>query len=568
MVIGIHSLPDERSPPVNRSPILKGILPVLALALPAVGSDWPQWRGPARNGISTDTVRLANSWPESGPRKLWDSERVIHGYGCPVVVGGKVYYYSNPPCKFPADEHKMTWYSLYKLGFVPPHRTPPKDVVAKVEKARCSEERSRLTDRGKINQWTSKWTELNLDKAQGEKYRGFCFARMRAGRSALPLDTLNKLAQLIDRSFPGQAAFEKELLRRGLDRKTIQTVLPYSTNPSLKGYNGKTRADVIWCLDAASGKTVWKKSYPGSWNTWPRSGTVSVSGGRCYVVGSSSYLYCLAADTGELVWKENYRRFGEAPGCHSSPLVVGNMVVVASGKLAAFNAADGKLLWRSKETSGPDSSPFLWRSGGRDYAVNVEFGGRAGKGYVSCFDLANGKLMWKVPGGGNRNSPVVAGNILVVPSTHWGLMAFRISPHKAEVLWRLKDLNGYGADGGPIIHNGHVYAFLHKRAVCVDLVTGKRTWEQKGLRLPGWASPILVDGKIIVNSDNEQSIAMFAADPKNFTRLAEAKIGFMTWSSPAVANGRLYCRLKHRIACYDLRRSGKPETASAMNSRK
>src|SRR3981081_3625094 len=33
------------------------------------GDDWPQWRGPDRNGISSEKVLL--SWPEEGPKVLW-----------------------------------------------------------------------------------------------------------------------------------------------------------------------------------------------------------------------------------------------------------------------------------------------------------------------------------------------------------------------------------------------------------------------------------------------------------------------------------------------------------------
>jgi len=40
------------------------------------GNDWPQWRGPNRNGILNDSQPLANNWPEKGLAKLWDSEPI------------------------------------------------------------------------------------------------------------------------------------------------------------------------------------------------------------------------------------------------------------------------------------------------------------------------------------------------------------------------------------------------------------------------------------------------------------------------------------------------------------
>ena len=43
---------------------------LLAGTLSATASDWPQWRGPQRDGVSTDTG-LLTSWPKEGPPKLW-----------------------------------------------------------------------------------------------------------------------------------------------------------------------------------------------------------------------------------------------------------------------------------------------------------------------------------------------------------------------------------------------------------------------------------------------------------------------------------------------------------------
>ena len=46
----------------------------------APGLDWPQWRGPERNGISRETG-LASQWPASGPPVVWSATNVGAGYG-------------------------------------------------------------------------------------------------------------------------------------------------------------------------------------------------------------------------------------------------------------------------------------------------------------------------------------------------------------------------------------------------------------------------------------------------------------------------------------------------------
>ncbi len=47
-------------------------------------SDWPQWRGPNRNGKSTETG-LLKEWPQSGPRLIWTKKGLGGGYSSPSV---------------------------------------------------------------------------------------------------------------------------------------------------------------------------------------------------------------------------------------------------------------------------------------------------------------------------------------------------------------------------------------------------------------------------------------------------------------------------------------------------
>jgi outer membrane protein assembly factor BamB len=53
-------------------------------------ADWPQWRGPNRDGKSAETG-LLKSWPEGGPPRVWMYTAGGNGYGQPTIVGGKLY---------------------------------------------------------------------------------------------------------------------------------------------------------------------------------------------------------------------------------------------------------------------------------------------------------------------------------------------------------------------------------------------------------------------------------------------------------------------------------------------
>ena len=67
---------------------------IVLLASAARGADWPQWRGPQRDGISKETG-LLKQWPAEGPKLLWQIKDMGQGYSTPAVVGERLYLLSN-----------------------------------------------------------------------------------------------------------------------------------------------------------------------------------------------------------------------------------------------------------------------------------------------------------------------------------------------------------------------------------------------------------------------------------------------------------------------------------------
>ncbi|MGH9676632.1 MAG: PQQ-binding-like beta-propeller repeat protein, partial [Candidatus Acidiferrum sp.] len=57
-------------------------------------TDWPQWRGPHRDGNSAETG-LLKEWPKSGPALAWHSKNIGDGYSTPAIVGDRIYVLSN-----------------------------------------------------------------------------------------------------------------------------------------------------------------------------------------------------------------------------------------------------------------------------------------------------------------------------------------------------------------------------------------------------------------------------------------------------------------------------------------
>jgi outer membrane protein assembly factor BamB len=59
-----------------------------------LAADWPQWRGPERDGISKETG-LLQQWPTDGPRLVWQVGELGDGFSTPAIVDDRIYLVSN-----------------------------------------------------------------------------------------------------------------------------------------------------------------------------------------------------------------------------------------------------------------------------------------------------------------------------------------------------------------------------------------------------------------------------------------------------------------------------------------
>src|SRR5579862_6644817 len=63
---------------------------LILIASFASASDWPQWRGPNRDGISHETG-FRKQWPEKGPPLVWRASGIGRGYSTPAIAGDRLY---------------------------------------------------------------------------------------------------------------------------------------------------------------------------------------------------------------------------------------------------------------------------------------------------------------------------------------------------------------------------------------------------------------------------------------------------------------------------------------------
>ncbi len=77
-----------------RNPFVSGALIVAVLVFAtisgAIAADWPQWRGPQRDGLSAETG-LLKTWPQAGPKQLWSVTNLGQGFGSISIKGDRLF---------------------------------------------------------------------------------------------------------------------------------------------------------------------------------------------------------------------------------------------------------------------------------------------------------------------------------------------------------------------------------------------------------------------------------------------------------------------------------------------
>ena len=310
--------------------------------------------------------------------------------------------------------------------------------------------------------------------------------------------------------------------------------------------------DEVFCLDAATGKTIWKSKVQDS-SGQAGSSTPCIVKGKLYVVGSGSKAYCLNADSGSPIWEAKLTRSSNK-SIASSIAVVGKVAVLLADVLTGLDAETGKVLWTQNQITGFESSPVAWNSKGRDYVICNS------ARETHCVDAADGRILWSVPGGG-KSTPVVAqeygGDFLVNMSDNrrTGLSAYRLTDKGPQKLWTLKECDRASS---PVVFDGHVYAIAGgsnghgAHLLCVHLDTGKVAWEEV-VDFAEVSSPVVADGKVFAVCGT--FLWLLQATPEKYSVLSQADYRITLCTSPTIVEGRLYVRQANAIACYDLRAS-------------
>ena len=319
--------------------------------------------------------------------------------------------------------------------------------------------------------------------------------------------------------------------------------------------------DSIFCLDAETGKVLWKHSYPCALTPLAYEGgpsaTPAVDGQRVYTLSKAGHLFCLDATTGEVQWSQKVE---PAPrkekdyrvdwGYASSPLVLGDKLIVSVGWAGmALNKANGKPLWDNGPGRPGYSSPVPFTQDGRQCVAMLVARG------VVAVEAETGKALWTIPWRTtwDQNAPdvIISGTKLFVSTGHGvGCALFDIKTDTPQELWRNKSMRNELSSS--ILWKGSIYGFDRDRVVCLDWQRGDVRWTGPEL---GRGTLILVNGHLILLGEQGQ-LAIAEATSETYRTQGDSQpiLSGRCWTAPAFAAGRLYVRnAAGDVACVDLR---------------
>jgi outer membrane protein assembly factor BamB len=294
----------------------------------------------------------------------------------------------------------------------------------------------------------------------------------------------------------------------------------------------------------------------------PRS-TPSVVDGKVYATSANMGLYCLDAKSGKQLWSHDLLK--EFNGVNikwenaASPLIDGDLVFMAGGgkgqALLAFNKNSGKVAWKTGDDVMTHSTPVVASIHGVRQVIFF-----TQPGLVGC-DVKTGKVLWRYDFNfavSTAITPIVAGDIVYCSAGYGvGSAAVRIGPgFKVDELWRIhghKDVANHWST--PVYKDGHLYGMFSFKKYgdgplkCVELATGKVVWEKEGF---GPGNCILIDGSLLALSDDGH-VVLAEADSKAYREQSRFKaVSGKCWTTPILANGRIYVRSTTEAACFDV----------------
>ncbi|MGH9944419.1 MAG: PQQ-binding-like beta-propeller repeat protein, partial [Pyrinomonadaceae bacterium] len=329
--------------------------------------------------------------------------------------------------------------------------------------------------------------------------------------------------------------------------------------------------EVVLGLDAATGKQLWRASYPVAYEMNPAAtghgkgpkSTPALSGGRLYTLGITGVLSCFDARTGRLNWRKEFAKqyptTSPLYGTSMSPVVEGGLLIAhvgghGRGALTAFDAATGVERWRYDGDGPAYASPVVAPLAGTRQLVTFT------QKQLVGVSLSDGKLLWSVPArteyDTNSVTPVIYKDMLVVAREGQGLAALKVERQGAALVprevWRNAEAELYM--NTPVVSGNLLFGLSVRRKgqfVALDADTGRSVWQSEGRA--GENAAIVGAGKFLLLLTNDANLKVLPADAKAFVPVAQYEVAKSpTWAHPLLLGGRLLVKDETTLASWSL----------------
>ena len=321
--------------------------------------------------------------------------------------------------------------------------------------------------------------------------------------------------------------------------------------------------EVILCIDAATGKEIWKDQYssiaasgPAGSHPGPRS-TPSVADNKVVTFGVSGILSCVDAASGKLLWRrDNPGNIVPQFFTGMSPLIVDNTCIVHTGtkdtgEVLALDLATGNEKWKWAGDGPSYSSPSIMTIAGKKHLIV-----QTEKNLISL-NLADGKLVWQVATPVQQRyyscvSPYIDGQTIYLTGQGTGMKAIKVemngTGYVPKELW---SNNEVGAKWNtPILKDGFLYGFTdQKRIYCLNSTTGKTAWIDNAVNSD--FATIVDCGSVILGLSATSNLIAFKPVPEAYSEIKKYKVSDTpVYSYPVVAGNRIYIKDAENLIMY------------------
>ena len=323
--------------------------------------------------------------------------------------------------------------------------------------------------------------------------------------------------------------------------------------------------EVILCLDAATGKELWKNQYPSAAVTGPAAShpgprsTPSVSDGKVVTFGATAILTCLDAKTGTVIWRrENPNNTVPQFFTGMSPLIVDNLCIAHigtkdNGEVLALDLKTGNEKWKWTGDGPAYASPSIMTIDGKKHLIVQT------EKNLMALNLADGKLIWQIAAQVQQRfyncvSPYIDGQIIYYTGQGTGMKAIKVEKSGNEYVTKeIWSNTGVSARWNtPILKDGFLYGFTdQKRIYCLKAATGETAWIDNAVHSD--FATIVDCGSVIIGLPSTANLIVMKPEPAAYGEVAKYKVSETPiYAFPIIAGNKIYIKDAESLILYSL----------------